>query len=785
MAVGLVQSAKNNYGSNVVLATDITVGAGQGWVAPTAGNLLVIVLGSQVSNVAPTYPAGFTERLGIGSSGVWYSDYNHVATKVAAGTETTFTVTLNTSSRYVAMMVFEIENANYGSAAGTSANLVSSLAFPSTTPSAGTEAFLLGGATWTDAYGPGADPTNYTLIDHEVGNSGTNSVRILSWYRSVPSASGSYTGTVACTNPVQIATWQMLFTASSPPPPGSPVANFSGTPRTGQATLAVTFTDLSTNTPTSWLWDFGDGGTSTSQNPVHNYTAPGSYTVSLTATNATGSDDEVKVAYIIVSGPAEPGVFVEWDDEFVELRVAEWVITRGASPELTGSSQPGSSTIRLINTSDDRYNPENTGGPYYGLLRDGPRVWIGVNEDGTVTQDDAKTVYGLFAGRITELSVLPEGGATVAPFVELVCADPFEWAGRQRVTLPDSRTRSQADLRSDVLDELAWTLSTLPTEPATLPLSSADGLALNILDELNAANGTRHFAKPEDNSATWFRYVAVRRTEGLDGSSSASIDAGSEHLTDTTGWRISADGVINQQKASVEPLWFSPLRDVWEYTSETPLTVVTGTPFETFVEFPDYVDAPVVDIAYTGSALTTDLVPFGHTAKLTLTSAGTSVVQILKIQGHIVVRGSIASFVKDDAVSQADSRGVRAGPDLTGDYLGTITSAEGFARHIVYRFGSPYYRPTITVINWFPEQFDLDLFDRISVTVAELSIADRLFEIVGLTHHGEMAAADVDGNPTAVLHTVTYVLQECREQTDPGWFILDDSLLDGTDILAF
>ena len=82
-----------------------------------------------------------------------------------------------------------------------------------------------------------------------------------------------------------------------------PVANFSGTPTSGTAPLAVAFTDLSTGGPTSWAWTFGDGGTSTAQNPSHTYTAAGTYTVSLTATNANGSDGETKTGYITVTQP--------------------------------------------------------------------------------------------------------------------------------------------------------------------------------------------------------------------------------------------------------------------------------------------------------------------------------------------------------------------------------------------------------------------------------------------------------------------------------------------------
>jgi PKD repeat protein len=79
-----------------------------------------------------------------------------------------------------------------------------------------------------------------------------------------------------------------------------PIADFSGTPQTGTLPLSVDFTDLSTNDPTSWLWDFGDDETSTEQHPTHEYAEAGTYTVSLTATNAGGSDEEIKAGYIIV-----------------------------------------------------------------------------------------------------------------------------------------------------------------------------------------------------------------------------------------------------------------------------------------------------------------------------------------------------------------------------------------------------------------------------------------------------------------------------------------------------
>ncbi len=83
--------------------------------------------------------------------------------------------------------------------------------------------------------------------------------------------------------------------------PGPPVAEFSGSPRSGPAPLSVDFTDLSTGNPTAWDWDFGDGTPhSYDQHPTHIYSANGDYTVTLIASNAYGSDPETKVDYIRV-----------------------------------------------------------------------------------------------------------------------------------------------------------------------------------------------------------------------------------------------------------------------------------------------------------------------------------------------------------------------------------------------------------------------------------------------------------------------------------------------------
>jgi len=69
-----------------------------------------------------------------------------------------------------------------------------------------------------------------------------------------------------------------------------PLALFSAAPVTGSAPLSVDFTNYSQGTITTYLWTFGDGLTSTLENPTHVYTAPGEYAVSLSVSGPAGSD---------------------------------------------------------------------------------------------------------------------------------------------------------------------------------------------------------------------------------------------------------------------------------------------------------------------------------------------------------------------------------------------------------------------------------------------------------------------------------------------------------------
>ncbi len=113
---------------------------------------------------------------------------------------------------------------------------------------------------------------------------------------------GTYTVSLTAGNlgGYHTATVADFIDVTSPTPP---VASFSGSPVTGDAPLSVQFTDQSTNSPTSWAWTFGDGGTSSAQNPSYTYQTTGTFNVSLTATNEDGTNTTTRLAYITVSDP--------------------------------------------------------------------------------------------------------------------------------------------------------------------------------------------------------------------------------------------------------------------------------------------------------------------------------------------------------------------------------------------------------------------------------------------------------------------------------------------------
>lgn len=133
---------------------------------------------------------------------------------------------------------------------------------------------------------------------------------------------------------VNEAGFEAQWTCTLPNVPPSPDFNANVT---NTCTGEVQFADLTTNGPTAWSWNFGDGGTSTQQNPQYTYSNSGTYTVTLVATNNFGSNSEIKTSYISVTKPI--------------------------APNTTSASRcgPGSVTLSASGTGDIKWYSDSTG----------------------------------------------------------------------------------------------------------------------------------------------------------------------------------------------------------------------------------------------------------------------------------------------------------------------------------------------------------------------------------------------------------------------------------------
>jgi PKD repeat protein len=134
----------------------------------------------------------------------------------------------------------------------------------------------------------------YTVTLKVLNYGGSSSHSSFVWVRSGTNVFTTIPPSPTVTSPPNITARPTI-----PPRPGlSPISFFKMNPSFGFAPMSVQFTEMSFNAPTSWEWDFGDGHTSTLQNPVNTFTAPGTYPVSLTVKNAIGESTTSRSVYV-------------------------------------------------------------------------------------------------------------------------------------------------------------------------------------------------------------------------------------------------------------------------------------------------------------------------------------------------------------------------------------------------------------------------------------------------------------------------------------------------------
>lgn len=152
------------------------------------------------------------------------------------------------------------------------------------------------------------------------------------------------------------------------PPTTGPKAAFTAEPASGNAPLIVQFTDLSlagSSAISAWNWSFGDQQTSGLQNPIHQYQAPGAYTVTLTISTAVGSDSSAPTTIMVTGSEGEGEGEGQTEGE------TAWPGNANAY-SWDGSWQPAENELPPIGLYDDLYfDGHNAGGNPSPLLPPG------------------------------------------------------------------------------------------------------------------------------------------------------------------------------------------------------------------------------------------------------------------------------------------------------------------------------------------------------------------------------------------------------------------------------
>ncbi len=150
----------------------------------------------------------------------------------------------------------------------------------------------------------------------------------------------------------------------------------------------VQFSDQSQNVPIQWLWNFGDGATSNSQSPLHTYSASGTYSVSLKATNGNGNNTLVKTNYIHVTLGSTPIAAACTPSTFSYC--CGYGIYKVQLGAINRSSLNGVEGYKDFSCTDKASLTEGTAYPI--SIQTNPsnaqdtKVWIDLNNDGVFTQ---------------------------------------------------------------------------------------------------------------------------------------------------------------------------------------------------------------------------------------------------------------------------------------------------------------------------------------------------------------------------------------------------------------
>ncbi|MFH1321136.1 MAG: PKD domain-containing protein [Bacteroidota bacterium] len=162
-----------------------------------------------------------------------------------------------------------------------------------------------------------------------------------------------------------------------------PVADFTAGNTNNCLGAVVNFTDMSSNFPSSWYWDFGDGGTDSVQDPSHVYTDTGTFTVTMIVFNDYGQDTMIKIDYItIIKGPDLPACTPTVINTSMDIGI--YNVFYNNINNTTGSLIEGYTDYSCFNFTNTLVGSKDTISVQTNPdWEENVRVWIDYNNDGT------------------------------------------------------------------------------------------------------------------------------------------------------------------------------------------------------------------------------------------------------------------------------------------------------------------------------------------------------------------------------------------------------------------
>lgn len=236
----------------------------------------------------------------------------------------------------------------------------------------------------------------------------------------------------------------------------APAAEFSADRTDGCVNATVNFSDLSTNAPTFWNWSFSpntvnyvNSTSATSQNPSVQFTAPGTYTVTLQAGNTFGNDTEVKTAYIVIGSSNIP--LVE-DFQNAAFPPSRWSIDDpgGSNTWVEFTNIPGATGANTTVAGVENY-VYNSPGAEDGMLT--LPISVPANSNPYMTFDVAYAGFSatLFDGLRVDIST--DCGNTFTPTAYLKSGPALATVANQNTNWAPS---GAADWRNDTVDLSQW-----------------------------------------------------------------------------------------------------------------------------------------------------------------------------------------------------------------------------------------------------------------------------------------------------------------------------------------